>query len=156
MFARKLTSKELRCKMAASMTTLQERRFFDALFGNTALTIPATMYFALFLSTPDDSGAAGLEVSGNGYARVPIANNTTNFPNATTGATPFVTSKWNGIAITFPADITADWGQVIGIAAADAITAGNLLWIADITPYRTIQVGDTAQLPALSLQMTLD
>lgn len=140
--------------MAASMTTLQERRIFDALFGGVSLTIPATVYFGLFLTMPDDTGANGQEVSGNGYARVPIANVTVSFPGATTSAT--VTSKWNGVAITFPADITADWGTAVGIGAFDALSSGNLLWLADITPFRQVQVGDTLQVPATSLQMTLD
>lgn len=137
------------------MTTLQERRFLDALFGNTSLTVPATVFFGLFLSIPDDSGASGNEVTGNGYARAPIANTTGSFANATSAAN-FVTSKWNAVAITFAPDVTADWGQVIGLGVFDAITSGNLLWLADITPYRTIQVGDTANVPASSLQMTLD
>lgn len=128
----------------------------DALFGNLTLTVPATVYFGLFLSTPLDDGSAGGEVAGNGYARVALANSTVNFANATTGATPFITSKWNAVAITFPADVTADWGQVLAVGAFDALTSGNLLWIADITPFRTIQVGDTPQLPATSLVMTLD
>lgn len=130
----------------------------DALFGQNfgALTVPATIYFGLFLSTPLDDGSAGGEVAGNGYARVALANTTVSFVNATTGATPFITSKWNSVSITFPADITADWGQVLAVGMFDAITTGNLLWLADITPFRTIQVGDTAQLPSASLQMTLD
>ena len=142
--------------MAGTMTALQERRFFDALFGGVTLTIPATIYFGLFLTMPDDTGANGLEVSGNGYARVPIANVTTSFPGATTGTTPFITSKWNGVAITFPQDVTADWGNAIGLGAFDALSSGNMLWVADITPFRQVQVGDTAQIPATNLQMTLD
>lgn len=141
--------------MPATMTTLQERRLLDSVFGNAALTVPATVYFALFLTIPDDSGASGNEVTGNGYARVAIGNNTGNFANATTSA-GFVTSKWNSVAINFPADTTADWGQVIGLGMFDAATSGNLLWVADITPYRTIQVGDTASVPATSLSITLD
>lgn len=141
--------------MASTMTTLQERRFLDALFGNLALTVPATVFFGLFLSLPDDSGATGNEVTGNGYARTAIANSTVSFANATSAAN-FVTSKWNSVAINFAADVTADWGQVIGLGVFDAITAGNLLWLADITPFRTIQVGDTASVPSTSLQMTLD
>lgn len=140
--------------MPASMTTLEERRILDAVFGGVTLTIPATVYFGLFLSMPDDTGASGNEVSGNGYARVAVANTTTSFPGATTSAT--VTSKWNGVAITFPQDTTADWGQVIGIGAWDASSSGNLLWVADITPYRTVQVNDTVSIPSTSLQITLD
>ncbi len=142
--------------MPSSMTTIQERRYLDALFSNQTLTVPATVYFGLYLSLPDDSGASGNEVSGNGYARVPIANVTSSFAAATTASGTFVTSKWNTVAINFAADITADWGQVIGLGIFDALTSGNLLWLADITPFRTIQVGDTASVPSTSLTMTLD
>lgn len=141
--------------MAGTMTTLNERRILDSIFGNAALTVPATVYFGLFLSMPDDSGATGNEVSGNNYSRVAIGNNTGNFANATTSA-GFVTSKWNSVAINFPADTGADWGQVIGLGMFDAASAGNMLWVADITPYRTIQVGDTASVPSTSLSITLD
>lgn len=141
--------------MAATMTTLEERRILDACFGGQALTLPATVFFGLFLSMPDDSGATGNEVTGNGYARVAIANTTVSFANATTSA-GFVTSKWNSVAITFAADVTADWGQVIGLGVFDALTSGNMLWVADITPFRTIQVGDTASVPSTSLSITLD
>lgn len=140
------------------MATLQERRYLDALLGANfgTLTVPATVYFSLFLTIPDDTGANGQEVSGNGYARAGFVNSTVSWVDATTGATPFVTSKWNKVVITWPADITADWGQVIGLGIHDAVSAGNLLWVADITPFRTIQVGDTASVPATSLTITLD
>lgn len=141
--------------MPATMSTLEERRILDAVFGGQTLTLGATVYFGLFLSLPDDSGATGLEVSGNGYARVPIANTTVSFANATTSA-GFVTSKWNAVAINFNQDITSDWGQVIGLGVFDALSSGNMLWLADITPFRTIQVGDTASVPATSLSITLD
>lgn len=139
------------------MSTLMERRLLDAELGANfgALTVPATVYFALFISLPDDSGASGGEVAGNGYARAGFANSTVNWVDATTAAS-FVTSKWNKVAINFPADVTADWGQVIGLGIYDALTVGNLLWLADITPFRTIQVGDTASVPAVSLTLTLD
>lgn len=145
--------------MPATMSTLQERRYLDALLGANqgTLTVPTTVYFALFISLPDDSGASGGEVAGNGYARAGFVNSTVSWADATTSAaTAFVTSKWNKVAINFPADITADWGQVIGLGIYDALTVGNLLWLADITPFRTIQVGDTASVPASSLTITLD
>lgn len=142
--------------MASTMITIQERRFLDDLFGGVHTATAATLYFGLFLSLPDDSGASGGEVTGNGYARVPIANTTVSFANATTATGTFITSKWNLVAINFAADITADWGQVIGLGVFDALTSGNLLWLADITPFRTVQVGDTASVPSTSLTMTLD
>lgn len=144
--------------MPSTMSTLQERRYLDALLGANfgTLTVPATVYFALFLSLPDDSGASGGEVTAaNGYARAGFVNSTVSWADATTSA-GFVTSKWNKVAINFAADITADWGQVIGLGIYDAVSAGNLLWLADITPFRTIQVGDTASVPATSLTITLD
>lgn len=69
---------------------------------------------------PNDAGTGGVEVSGGGYARVSITNNTTNFPNASNG------SKSNGTVITFPS-ATVAWGTVVGWGIWDASTGGNLI-----------------------------
>lgn len=100
-----------------------EKKILDLIFGNTAYSIPATLYIGLFTVTPADDGTGGTEVTGGSYARVALTNNTTNFPNAT-GGDP--STKSNGIAVTFPA-ATANWGTVVGVGIFDASTSGNLL-----------------------------
>jgi hypothetical protein len=72
-----------------------ENKMLGHLFG-TAYTAPTTVYMALSTTTPTDAGGNVTEPSGNGYARVAIGNNSTNW-NAASGGT--VTNK---TAITFP------------------------------------------------------
>ncbi|MGD0012925.1 MAG: hypothetical protein ABSD56_00655, partial [Bryobacteraceae bacterium] len=55
----------------------------DMWFGATAPSVPSTWYAALFTTMPSDDDGSGLvEVSGYGYARIPVVNNTSNFPAA--------------------------------------------------------------------------
>jgi len=125
-----------------------ENKILDFLLGGVSYTPPATVYIALFTAAPTDAGG-GTEVSGGGYARVAVANNTTNFPTASNG------TKSNGTTITFPT-ATADWGTVVAVGIFDAATGGNLLFWANLTTSKTIQNGDTAQFAAGSLTFTED
>jgi len=125
-----------------------ENKVLDFLLGGVSYTPPATVYIALFTAAPTDAGG-GTEVSGGGYARVAVTNNTTNFPAASNG------SKSNGTTITFPT-ATADWGTVVAVGIFDAATNGNLLFWANLTTSKTIQNGDTAQFAAGSLTFTED
>ena len=108
----------------------------DWLLGNTAYTVPGTLYVGLFTSAPTPS-TSGTEVAGGSYARVAVTNNTTNFPNASNK------TKSNGTAITF-AQATALWGTVVAVGIFDAVSGGNLLLYATLTTSRTINNGDTA------------
>lgn len=93
----------------------------------------------------------GAEISGNGYARVSVAANTTNFPNASS-AQPAVIS--NGTAITFPTP-TADWGLAIGFLLADAATAGNIWTWGAMTSALDCASGSTPSFAATALQLSL-
>jgi hypothetical protein len=116
--------------------------------GGTALSLPASLYAALFTVAPTAAGG-GTEVSGAGYARVAITRNTTNFPAASAGALS------NGTAITFPSP-TGSWGgAIVAVGIYDASTAGNLLYFASLTDQtKTFTTGDTASFPAASLTFT--
>jgi hypothetical protein len=77
---------------------------------------PVQLWLALHTTAPTgDSG--GAEVSGGGYARLPI---TVGSGFADYGAGAFT----NAIALTFPA-ATADWGSVVGWSLMSALTAGT-------------------------------
>src|SRR5215212_10758593 len=73
---------------------------------------------ALYSVSPTDA-AAGTELTGNGYARVSITNNTTNFPAAN--------PKLNGTAITFPT-ATGNWSRAYSWQLLDNSTGGNRLY----------------------------
>lgn len=120
-----------------------ENKILDHILGATAYSAPATLYFALFTSAPNDAGS-GTEVSGGSYARVAVTNNATNFPNAASG------TKSNGAAIAF-AQATATWGTITSFAIFDALSSGNMLFWADLTTPRTVQSGDTLSFPIGSI-----
>lgn len=103
------------------------------ILGGTTPTVPATVYVALFTTLPSDSGG-GVEVSGGGYARVAVTNNSTNFPAASGG------SKSNGTLIDF-GTATLDWGDVIGWGIFDAASSGNLLWWGQLQGARKVFSG---------------
>jgi hypothetical protein len=125
-----------------------ENKVLDLLLGAVSYTVPTTVYIGLYTVAPTDAGG-GTEVSGGGYARVAVTNNTTNFPTASNG------SKSNGTTINFPT-ATADWGTVVAVGIFDASTAGNLLFWANLTTSKVVQNGDTAQFASGSLTFSED
>ena len=134
--------------MAGSKSDFLENTLLDEVLGATDYTPPGTVYLALFTAAPDDTGG-GTEVSGGGYARVAVTNNSTNWPAASGG------SKSNGVDMTFP-QATADWGTVVAFAIFDASTGGNMLYWGDLTTSKTINNGDTAKFAAGDITITED
>lgn len=112
----------------------------DELFGATDYTPEATYYFGLSTTAPADDGTNVTEPSGNGYARVSIANNATNFPAAIDGV------QDNGTEISFP-QATGFWGTVTHFVLYNASTGGNLLAYGTLTTSKSIDSGDTASFP---------
>lgn len=100
-----------------SMSTYLANLDLDARYGSGT---PATIYVALSTANPTAAGSGLAEPSGNGYARVAVTNNTTNFPAASAG------SKSNGTEIAF-ATPTGSWGTVTHAALFDASSGGNML-----------------------------
>jgi len=102
-----------------------ENKILDHLFGKTTYTAPATLYVGLCASV-NDAGTITGEPSGNGYARVAVTNNTTNWPDAASG------TKSNGTEIAFP-QASGTWGSVGYFFLADDPTAGNLIAWGELT-----------------------
>lgn len=125
-----------------------ENKLLDHVLGGPDYARPATVYLALFSAAPTDVGG-GTELAGNGYARVAVTNNSTNFPAAAGG------SKSNGVEIAFAA-ATADWVQATHFAYFDAAAAGNMLrWGALDNPV-TAHTGESVKFPAGTLVATED
>lgn len=100
----------------------RERVLADSQFGSGATTYsPATWYFGLSTTTPNDDGTNFTEPSSGSYARVAKTNNSTNFPAATTVSGE--TRKSNGTAITWP-NPTANWGEVTHYGIFTASSGG--------------------------------
>lgn len=91
----------------------------DAALGS-GFSKPSIVYVALYTAAPTGAGG-GTEVTGGGYARASVTNNTTNWPNASSGV------KQNGAAITFSA-ASGNWGTCTHWGIFDSSTSGNLLW----------------------------
>ena len=82
-----------------SFSDALELRILDSAFGGTAFTPDATLHIGLSSTDPGETGSTQTEPSGNGYARVAVTNNTTNFPAGI--------PKDNGTVITFPQAVAA-------------------------------------------------
>jgi hypothetical protein len=134
--------------MAGSKSDFLELELLDHVLGNAAYSAPATVYVGLYTAAPTDAGG-GTEVTGGSYARVAVTNNATNWPAAAAGA------KSNGTAITFPT-ATASWGTVLAFGIFDAVSAGNLLYWADLTVSKTVGDGDTAEFAIGDIDITED
>jgi hypothetical protein len=135
--------------MAGSKSAYLENKALDIILGGTSWTAPATVYIALSTAafSTASTGSSMTEVSGGSYARVSVTNNSTNWPNASSG------SKANGAVFTFPA-ATANWGTVLSFYIVDASSAGNVLYGADLTTSRTINNGDTASFAVSAITLT--
>lgn len=123
-------------------TDYERNRVLDLRYGDNspAYSKPATVYLALFTAMPTPS-TGGTEVTGGSYARQAVTNDSTNFPDAVSGA------KDNGVDITFPA-ASALWGTVVGFGWFDALTVGNLLDFAPLTTPRTVNPSDVLSFAA--------
>jgi hypothetical protein len=92
-----------------SLSVAYQQMIERALFGRQTFTAPpATIYAAAFIG--------GAEVSGDGYARVALANDTTTFPSAD----PLV----NGVAISFPI-VSVAKNDIDSVRFFDASSGGN-------------------------------
>ena len=96
----------------ATKETTTANETLDKWFGATDFTPPATWYVGLLDATET-------ELTGGGYARVAVTNNTTNFPNAVSK------QKSSGTAVVFPV-ATADWNEAIKVGFWTASTGGIL------------------------------
>jgi hypothetical protein len=131
------------------LTNNLENAILDDLFGKTAYSVPATYYIGLSTSDPGETGSLAGEPSGNGYARVAVTNNTTNFPAASGG------TKSNGAAITFP-EASGSWGTITHFFIADAETAGNVIASGELLSSKTIDEGDIFYFDVGDLDITLE
>lgn len=135
--------------MAGSKSDYLENALLNGVLGGPQYTLPTTVYIALSTAAYSDAatGSSMTEVSGGSYARVAVTNNSTNWPNASSGA------KSNGTVFTF-ATATADWGTVQSFYIVDALSSGNVLYGADLTTPRAIANGDTASFAVGSITIT--
>jgi hypothetical protein len=121
--------------MAGFKSDYWSNKILGLIFGATAVTPPATLYCALFTVIPSPAGTGGTEVSGSGYARVAVTNNTTNFPS------PTAQQVSNATVIDFGTPSGGGWGTIVAGGWYDAATGGNLLYAGPFSPARVGTAG---------------
>lgn len=131
----------------AGFTNLWEQKILEHIFGIAANTALTNIYVALFTTAPADDGTGGVEASGGAYARVAIANNSTNWDYDAGQIT-------NLNQITFPT-ATANWGTVVRAVLMDASSGGNMVAISDAISIN-VTTGIEPYFDAGDLTFTLD
>jgi len=133
-----------------------EDKLLDHVLNATAYT-PPSIYLALFLDPSSDTedkleendvaNAHEVSASGTAYERMAI-----DFTDASSG------SCTTASVITFPTCSGSNWGTVTHIAIMDGDTEGadNVLFWGEVTTPKTIEVGDTFQVSAGNLTITLN
>lgn len=128
-----------------------ENKVLDHVLGVVTYSPAATRYIGLFTNTSTaastnlESGIITDEVStsGTAYARKTVA-----FAASVNGTSA------NSATVTFDA-ATANWGTVTHVAVMDAATGGNVLFWGAVTTAKTIEIGDTFQVTAGNLTISL-
>jgi len=140
--------------MSAASNYLEDA-VLDHVLGNTSFAQP-TVYLALFTSDDGlESGTITGEVANsNGYVReaIDVDGASGAFDAASGGSTS------NTQTITFPTATGGNWGTITHIAVMDGDTygAGNVLFHGSVTSSKTIEDGDTFQVSAGNLTISLD
>jgi len=134
-----------------------ENKYIDWLFRAQALGLNgatagagsglATLYISLKVAADTDA-AQGAEVSGGGYARVPVVSSLANWAGTQGAGSTAVSSGTSGttsnnVAVTFPTP-TGAWGQAVGFGVHDSLTGGTELYYGALAAPKTINNGDPA------------
>jgi len=132
-----------------SFSNYMENAVLNQILGGQAYSTPATVYVALSTSAYQEDGSGGNEPVGNGYARVSVTNNTTNWPVTTTG------SKTNANSITF-ASASGSWGSIGYVGIFDQLTGGNLLMYGTLSIAKSPTSGDVLSYAPGNFVLNLD
>lgn len=130
--------------LMGDMTNSEESAYLSYRFKGGAMTALANSYVGLFSASPGETGG-GTEISGNGYARLAMAQADW---GAVTDAEPSTIA--NAAQKNF-AQATADWATILSIGIFDASTAGNLMYFKVLGTSKTVNNGDTAKFNAGAL-----
>ena len=123
-----------------------ENEVLDHVLGQGArdFTSPANLYVGLFsAATGLEENTPSAEIAGGAYARKTVA-----FSVASAG------SSASSATVTFDT-ATQNWGTVTHLAVMDASSGGNVLFWGALTASKTVSTGDTFQISAGNLTVTL-
>lgn len=128
----------------SQLSDYSEKLLLDWMMTTGTATRPTAWYVALYTAAPSDSGG-GTEVSTGGYSRKSTTFNAASTPGGSTSNAANITWTASG----------ANYGTVTHVGIFDASTAGNLLWHGALTASKTVNDGDTLQIAAGALTLTL-
>lgn len=126
--------------------------------NNTTLTVPATLYVAMYTTTPGvaNSGGVELTIGSLGYLRLAITNSTSFFSAATGSGTRTKAAAGGSYPLAwFTAGGTL--GPIVATGLLDASSAGNL-WLLNEIPsgsQQTISNGNNITFNASDFSWTL-
>jgi hypothetical protein len=134
----------------AQASNYMETEVLNGLLNGTSITLsPAKPYIALLTSAPSDDNP-GVEVAGNGYARVQIGS---------TGQGDFAVDG-QGEAVNDSefrwSDCLNDWGTVTHVGLFDASAGGNLLIYGTLQQPIVLETGDIFKVPAGGFTIRID
>jgi hypothetical protein len=115
-----------------------------------SVTAPSTIHLGLFTANPtesDEGSSGGTEVSGNNYSRVAI---TDKFDNASGDGTLSSNANITGFTAT-----GGNWGTVTGVGIFDSASGGELLFWTALDSSATVNNGDSFQISAGNLTVTV-
>ena len=129
------------------LTPAHKSAILSHLFRTATMAKPTQWHVGLFLTLPIADGTGGVEVSGNGYARVQRDPSDANWLETVLGTVT------NAAAITFP-DPTGTWGVIPGVGLWDNTNA--LRHFIALTSPKTVNQDDPGpNFPAGSLQFII-
>lgn len=126
----KLRAGQLSVSLTGAWDAALANALLDHLLGGPDYTPVATWYAGLL--------TAGAELSGNGYARVALANNSTNFPAASAGA------KANGAGIEFGPATGGSWSAATRLGFYTASSGGTVQSVGALASSVTVATGQTS------------
>jgi len=127
-----------------SFTNTYENHVMQYVFTSGSVTRPTAWYIGLFTSDPTDTGSAGTEVSGSGYARTAVTFSVT------------ADTATNTAAVEFPAASGGNWGTISHIGVMTASSGGDMIVHSALTTSKAINDGDVFRIPTGDLDITLD
>ncbi len=136
-----------------SFSDALEVEVLNWILGRVAMTLNTTpIYVGLSTTTPTDAGATFTEPVGNGYARVSVTNDATQWPTASGSPS----SKTHANDIIFPVVTGGLWGTVTYFGIFTALSGGTPIMTGALVFPKTPAIGDRLEFLAGTLTVTLD
>ncbi len=134
--------------MAGGKGDTLRNAILDHVLGGPDYTRLATVYIALYTTSPTSSGG-GTEVStsGTAYARQSVTNNTGSWTATFAG----VKSNFNLIDF---GTATSNWGTINAGTIMSASSSGDILYFGPLTTPKTINTSDGFRIPIGGLVLT--